>query len=159
MLHANISTAEKYDYLSAKFKAAYKWLANTDIEALADGAYRVLGDDVIANVQSYTTSPADSLRYETHDEHFDIQYIAEGREFFAVCPREGLTLLESKPERDAKFWSAPDDICSMMQNSGPILMMSAVWYYFMRENLSSLLLRKHINHAAVWVRLPMSAKC
>ena len=114
MLHANISTAEKYDYLSAKFKAAYKWLANTDIEALADGAYRVLGDDVIANVQSYTTSPAESLRYETHDEHFDIQYIAEGREFFAVRPREGLTLLESKPERDAKFWSAPDDICSIV---------------------------------------------
>ena len=114
MLHANISTAEKYDYLSAKFMAAYKWLANTDIEALADGAYRVLGDDVIANVQSYTTSPADSLRYETHDEHFDIQYIAEGREFLAVRPREGLSLLESKPERDAKFWADPDDECSMV---------------------------------------------
>ena len=114
MLHANISTAEKYDYLSAKFKAAYKWLANTDIKAIADGAYRVMGDDVIANVQTYTTSPSESLRYETHDEHFDIQYIAEGREFFAVRPREGLTLLESKPERDAKFWSAPDDLCSMV---------------------------------------------
>ena len=114
MLHADISIAEKYDYLSAKFKAAYKWIAETDLSTIADGTYRVMGDDVIANVQSYTTSPAESLRYETHDEHFDIQYIAEGREFFAVRPREGLTLLESKPERDAKFWSAPDDICSMV---------------------------------------------
>ena len=114
MLHTRISTAEKYDYFSAKFQAAYKWIAETDLSAISDGTYRVMGDDVIANVQSYTTSPAESLRYETHDEHFDIQYIAEGREFFAVRPCEGLTLLESKPERDAKFWSVPDDECSMV---------------------------------------------
>ncbi len=114
MFNTSISTAEKYDYLSAKFRAAYKWLADNDVKALADGTYRVLGDDVIANIQTYTTSPAESLRYETHDQHFDIQYIAEGREFFAVRPRTGLSLIESKPERDAEFWAAPDDECSMI---------------------------------------------
>lgn len=108
MIHNSIAIASKYDYLADKFKAAYKWLAETDIKAIADGKYRVMGDDVIADVQSYTTEPAESRRFETHDEHFDIQYMAEGDEFFGVCSREGLTLVESRPERDAAFYTAPE---------------------------------------------------
>ena len=37
MLHTRISTAEKYDYFSAKFQAAYKWIAETDLSAISDG--------------------------------------------------------------------------------------------------------------------------
>ncbi|MBQ7219862.1 MAG: YhcH/YjgK/YiaL family protein [Synergistaceae bacterium] len=114
MFHTNVTIAEKYDYLAPKFRAAYKWLAETDLAAIADGKYRVMGDDVIADVQTYTTQYASERRFETHDAHFDIQYIAEGQEFFGVCPREGLTLIESHPERDAEFWKNPDGDYSMV---------------------------------------------
>ncbi|MBQ7216634.1 MAG: YhcH/YjgK/YiaL family protein [Synergistaceae bacterium] len=113
MFNTHISIAEKYDYLAPKFRAAYKWLAETDIQALAEGKYRILGDEVIADVQSYTTEPAEARRFETHDQHFDIQYIVEGQEFFGVCTREELKPLESHPERDLEFWTGPE-VCSMV---------------------------------------------
>ena len=124
MFHTQISIAEKYDYLAPKFRAGYKWLAETDLAAIADGKYPVLGDEVIADVQSYTTEPAEARRFETHDQHFDIQYMAEGEEFFGVCPREGLKLLESKPERDAEFWSSPEKYSMVLLKKGDFIVVA-----------------------------------
>ena len=114
MFNSSLAMAEKYDYLSEKFTAGYKWIASMDIKTLADGKYRVLGDDVIANVQTYTTQPADERRFEAHDKFFDIQYIAEGEEFFGVCPRDGLNVTESHPERDVFYYADPEGSCSMI---------------------------------------------
>ena len=108
MFSCNIKISAKYDYLSEKFKAGYKWLAETDIKALEDGKYPILGDDVVASVQSYTTEPAETRRFEAHDKYFDIQYIAEGKEYFGVCRREGLKVSEAKPEKDLYFFEEPE---------------------------------------------------
>ena len=107
MYSCSINIATKYDYLSAKFKAGYKWLAETDINALADGAYSILGDEVIANVQSYTTEPAEQRKFEAHKKYFDIQYIAAGQEYFGVCHSEGLNECEAHPEKDLYFFDEP----------------------------------------------------
>ena len=62
MFFANISIAEKYNYLEEKFTRAYKWLAETDIKSLPEGSYPIWGDKVIANVQEYTTKlPSEGL--------------------------------------------------------------------------------------------------
>ena len=37
MFHAQLSIASKYDYIADKLKAGFKWLAETDIAAIADG--------------------------------------------------------------------------------------------------------------------------
>lgn len=115
MYSCNIKIATKYDYLSEKFRAGYKWLAETDIKALQDGSYPIMGDDVVASVQSYTTEPAEKRRFEAHDKYFDIQYMVEGDEYFGVCHREGLKVCESKPQRDLYFFDEPE-------NSGMILL-------------------------------------
>ncbi|MBQ3653339.1 MAG: YhcH/YjgK/YiaL family protein [Synergistaceae bacterium] len=107
MLNSSLSLAEKYDYLSEKFRLGYKWLMEADINALSDGKYKIDGDDITANVQTYTTQPAGERRYEAHDKFFDIQYIAEGEEAFGVCPREGLTVTEAHPERDVFYYADP----------------------------------------------------
>ncbi len=90
MLFSNISVAEKYDYLEDKFRAAYEWLKVTDIRSLPAGSYPVKGDMVVANVQEYTTFPAEQGSFETHEKYFDIQYLVSGREQFGVCKRDGL---------------------------------------------------------------------
>ena len=108
MFACNIKVSTKYDYLSEKFKAGYKWLAETDIKALADGAYPILGDDVIANVQSYETEPFETRKFEAHDKYFDIQYMVSGSEFFGVCHREGLKVCEAHPEKDLYFFDEPE---------------------------------------------------
>ena len=55
MFFSNIIIAKKYNYLEEKFLAAYKWLEETDIAALPVGSYPILGDQVVANIQEYTT--------------------------------------------------------------------------------------------------------
>ena len=121
MYSCNIKISTKYDYLSEKFKAGYKWLAETDIKALDVGSYKILGDDVVASVQSYTTEPAETRRFEAHDKYFDIQYIAEGQEYFGVCRREGLKISEAKPEKDVYFFEEPEISGGVILNEGDMI--------------------------------------
>ena len=55
MLTTNIALAEKYDYLSDKFKKAFTFLRETDLASLPIGRTEIDGDEVYASVQSYTT--------------------------------------------------------------------------------------------------------
>ncbi len=108
MFFSHVSIAEKYNYLEEKFARAYKWLAETDIAALAEGAYPI-GEDsaVTANVQLYTTVAASEGSFETHDKYFDIQYIVSGKEQFGICKREGLVVKKEIPENDLVFYEEP----------------------------------------------------
>lgn len=107
MFFANIAIAEKYDYLNDRFKAAYKWLRETDIKSLAAGSYPILGKEVVASVQDYTTSPKEERRFEAHDKFFDIQYMVSGEEMFGVCKRDTLTMTEKNEEKDLMFFEEP----------------------------------------------------
>ena len=106
MYFAPISQATKYNYLDDKFQAAYKWLAETDLDNTPAGSYPIC-EGVPANVQEYTTFPASEGAFETHDKFFDIQYVISGKEQFGVCKREGLVLKEDHPENDLKFYEEP----------------------------------------------------
>lgn len=103
MYFAPISLATKYNYLDDKFQAAYKWLAETDLNNTPAGSYPIC-EGVTANVQEYTTFPASEGSFETHDKFFDIQYVISGKEQFGVCKRDGLVLKEDHPENDLKFY-------------------------------------------------------
>ena len=84
MLTTNLSLAEKYDYLSDKFKKAFTFLRETDLSALPVGNIAIDGEDVYANVQSYTTMAAEECPFESHRAYFDLQYVAEGEECFGL---------------------------------------------------------------------------
>ena len=92
MLTTNLSLAEKYDYLSDKFKKAFTFLRETDLSALPVGNIAIDGEDVYANVQSYTTMAAEECPFESHRAYFDLQYVAEGEECFGYIPVETLVL-------------------------------------------------------------------
>lgn len=106
MFFAPLGLATKYNYLDDKFRAAYKWLAETDLDHTPVGSYPVC-DGVTANVQEYDTFPASEGSFETHDAYFDIQYVISGKEQFGYCKREGLVLKQDVPENDVKFYEEP----------------------------------------------------
>ena len=108
-----IALAEKYKYLDDKLKVAYAWLRDTDIAALSAGSYPVC-EGVTANVQEYTTMPADTCYFEAHDKFFDIQYLVSGKEQFGVCRREGLTVREEIPANDLTFYEEPAESGSIL---------------------------------------------
>ena len=123
MLHSSLAIATKYNYLSDKFRAAFKWLEDTDIAALPDGKYSVLDGQVTADVQSYTSEPAEARRFEVHDKFFDIQYVFKGEEFFGVCSREGLSITEAKPERDTYFLEKPENFSMVLVRAGEFIIL------------------------------------
>lgn len=106
MLFAPLAIAEKYNYLEDKFTAAYKWLAETDLDNTPAGSYPIC-EGVTANVQEYESIPASEGKFETHDKFYDIQYVISGKEQFGVCKREGLEVAEDYPERDLTFYKEP----------------------------------------------------
>ena len=107
MFFSPVSLATKYTSLEEKFLAAYKWLAETDLDNTAAGSYPIC-EGVTANVQEYTTFPAAEGSFETHDLFFDIQYIISGKEQFGVCKRDGLVLKQDNPDNDVKFYEEPE---------------------------------------------------
>lgn len=124
MLFSNISVAEKYDYLEDKFRAAYEWLKETDIRSLPAGSYPVKENIVVANVQEYTTFPADQGSFETHEKYFDIQYMVSGRERFGVCKRDGLKVKERIEENDVIFYEEPELSGSILLEEGDLIVVA-----------------------------------
>lgn len=108
MYFSPLLIAEKYNYLSDDFTAAYKWLRETNLEKLTVGAYPIVEDRVIANVQEYTTFPAETAYFETHNQFFDIQYMISGKEMFGVCKRQGLVQREANSANDIVFYEEPE---------------------------------------------------
>lgn len=124
MYSFNIKLEGKYSYLTDKFNAGLSWLSGADISSLSDGKHAIPGTDLTADVQTYTTKPEEECRFESHHEHFDIQFVAEGREYFGVCPVDGLTLRESHPERDTYFYEPPENAGRVLLNAGDFIIVA-----------------------------------
>ena len=116
--------SEKYNYLEEKFTVAYRWLAETNIKDLPEGFYKLMGDDVIAGVQEYTTSPKEQRRFETHDKYYDIQYMVTGDEMFGVCKRDGLKEIERIPENEVVFYEDPDLFGEVLLREGDLIVVA-----------------------------------
>ena len=107
MFSTSVSLAEKYDYQSKKFKTAYEFLRRKDLAGLPAGSIK-LNDDVTVLVQEYTTVPAETAKFETHEKMFDIQYVISGKEAFGIAPRSELTVTEAySDEKDITFYKDP----------------------------------------------------
>ncbi|MBQ7535615.1 MAG: YhcH/YjgK/YiaL family protein [Stomatobaculum sp.] len=125
MVFSGIKYVLKYDYLSEKFTAAYKWLQETDLDALTEGKHPIMGDDVVADLQLYRTEPAEQRNFETHDAFFDIQYMAKGIEAFGVCRREDLKKVKQAfPENDLTFYEEPENKGEMILQEGDLIVVA-----------------------------------
>jgi len=120
MLATSINLVSKYDYLSEKFSAAYKWLAEHDIKNMEDGKY-VITDGVFAMVQRYETIDFSEARFESHKEYFDIQYLADGKESFGMALVKDCKLNESVPDNDVYFYDTPEFFTKVNLKAGDLI--------------------------------------
>ena len=119
MLTTNLLLADKYDYLSEKFKKAFAFLREADLTALPVGNVPIDGDEVYANVQSYTTMEAAECPFESHRAYFDVQYVVEGEECFGYEPIENLVAsTEYDAAKDLIFYQEPADFGSVILKAG-----------------------------------------
>ena len=119
MLTTNIELAENYAYLSDKFNKAFAFLIDTDLVALPVGRTEIDGDEVFANVQSYTTMTPEECAFESHKAYFDLQYVAEGEECFGYEPVKNLTpSMEYDENRDLIFYQEPQEAGCVILKAG-----------------------------------------
>lgn len=118
MLYTNVQTAETYDYLEDKFRMAYKWLRETDLENIKPGRYPLLGEDIVANIMEYMTLPLEEARFEGHDQFFDIQYVIAGREYFGISIAKEMIIEERIEENDLIYFKTPEDYGTVLLAKG-----------------------------------------
>ena len=75
-------------------------------EALADGKYVLIPNQVIAHVVSVNTRARETAQMEIHEQFMDIHYILRGEENCAFAPLDPSVQVD--PKTDNGFWDCAD---------------------------------------------------
>jgi len=97
-----------YENLSEKFKQAFEFLSNQDLENLEIGRYELDSDNLFVLIQEYTGKKEEKeSKCEAHKKYIDIQYIISGVEKMGYAPIDTLEIVdpynETKDVLFAKF--------------------------------------------------------
>ena len=85
MIFTSLANAGQNDLSAERFQKALEFLARPDLAELAPGRHDVMGDEVFANVQELTTTPAAEKNYEAHRRYADIHYVVKGSELMGIA--------------------------------------------------------------------------
>ena len=100
MIYDTLAHAGQYMGVHPILDKALTFLRSADFSSLPDGRQEIDGDNVFANVMSYTTL-ADNPTPENHKKYADVFYLLEGEEEVGVCPLEEVgELVDGRPEND-----------------------------------------------------------
>lgn len=126
MFASKSSELGKYDKLRPKFQAAFDFLRNTDLKALAQGSQMKLADGVTAIIkESYITESREERKFEIHKNHFDIQYVVEGQEFIGTIFAEELEQDSEYDEKeDIVFFKEPEQSGGLVLKEGDMAVFS-----------------------------------
>jgi YhcH/YjgK/YiaL family protein len=81
-----ISCAERYTALHRRFGRAFRFLANTDLDALPTGRTDIDGDRLFLILDRTDGRGRDAARLEAHRRYIDIQYTVRGDEEIGWAP-------------------------------------------------------------------------
>lgn len=122
MIVDTLENAAQYEPISPLIAAGLAYLAAFD-PSLEDGKYEIAGQQIVAVVQSYDTSPATDKRFEAHREHIDIQFIVSGRERILHADTAGLAVdTEYNEAKDVQFFRDPEASSSLLLTPGSFAM-------------------------------------
>ena len=124
MIKNSLKYTNYYYNLSEKIKAGLKFLEENDLTQMANGHYEIIGDDVFANIQTYTTKPEKECKWEAHRKYIDIQYIIEGCEKIGVGEIENFeTQIPYSKEKDVEFLKATETNLQLVMNKNDFVIL------------------------------------
>ena len=83
-----IEFQEQYSKNSKQWKAAFKWLAKTDLLNIPAGKHPIPGTNLVASVEDSKNGPLEKRNSESHYHHVDFQYVVKGIERFGIIDHE-----------------------------------------------------------------------
>jgi biofilm protein TabA len=125
MINIPISRATKYDYLAGALARVYRFLAQDNLAELPIGKLNIEGDDIYAIVQSYQTLPAEQVKFESHEQYIDVQFVLSGQERMGVIARDNLKVLSPyNPAKDVTLYEDPVEYGSLVMNAGDLVVLT-----------------------------------
>lgn len=92
--HPSVNIAEfyqQYEKNPAQWRALFRWLADTDLTAIASGKHPIPGTQLVASVEDSKNAPLSHCVGESHYHHIDFQYVVSGTERFGLIDHETST--------------------------------------------------------------------
>ncbi len=99
MIVAQLKHATRYYGFHPRLQGAIEFLMREDLNR-APGAYEIDGKNIVALFQEYETRAADVVPWETHDYHYDVQFMVAGEESIGYGPREGSKIIQPYNAKD-----------------------------------------------------------
>jgi YhcH/YjgK/YiaL family protein len=88
--------------------AAFAFLKNQDLAAIKPGKYAIIDDKVFATVTEAPSNKKEDVKWESHKNYVDLQYIIKGKELIGICDTSKATI--TKPYAvDAINYTAEGD--------------------------------------------------
>lgn len=100
MIVATFSDLAQYEALNPRFKKAFDWIQNENLQMLEEGKIELDGDALYASVQKYSTYNPEERFFEAHREYIDIQLLVSGHEKIYYAPLK--KLMQAEPYDAAK---------------------------------------------------------
>ena len=119
MIYASLEHAQLYAPLHPAFERAFAFLRESMKQPPAPGRYEIDGDRAYAMVQTYTTRPAQEVRWEAHRKYIDIQFMLSGRERIGCAGVEGMTDADAyNPDKDVQMASGAEALAYLPLSRG-----------------------------------------
>ncbi|MBS1600800.1 MAG: YhcH/YjgK/YiaL family protein [Bacteroidetes bacterium] len=74
--------------------AAFAFLKNTNLQELKPGKYPIMGDLVFASVTEAPSHDKEDVKWESHKNYVDLQYIIKGKEMIGVADTSKATIVK-----------------------------------------------------------------
>jgi len=118
MILDQLTNAHFYFSLGARFAAAFRFLAETNLADLPSGKQTIQGDELFALVNDYTTQPLEKCRFEAHRRYADIQLMVRGLERIGVANLASMKVDEPYiAERDVAFFHGLGDLITLAEGT------------------------------------------
>jgi biofilm protein TabA len=119
MIVDDISNAFLYGPVSGQLAKGFEVLLRAGLGDLAEGVYETDDAGIRFNVDKYATKPLNEGRFETHDEHIDIQFILSGEEKIGYASAAKLgKAVEKNDDADVAFYDLIDDYSTVTLTPG-----------------------------------------
>lgn len=111
MIIDSLSNAKKYFSLNPRFEKAFKFLADTDLNNLAEGKHDIDGSEIYANAMVREGLAPENAKFEAHDKYIDIQVCISGNESFGWSNRADCKNIKDayNAEKDVIFYGDKPD--------------------------------------------------
>ncbi len=80
MIIDQINNASLYYSVHSKFKHAFEYIQQMDVNNIPAGRYEIDGENMYALVQEYNTKLKEQGVWEAHRRYIDLQYVVQGAE-------------------------------------------------------------------------------